>query len=300
MRALEKYFFAPSLPQKILAYSLLPLSGIYCLVATLKRKISPLRDFQIPIISIGNLVLGGSGKSPFVIEIAKDYESSCVILRGYGRKSKGLKIISHNGEILETTEIAGDEAIMLAKLLPKASVIVCKNRTKAILKAKKMGAKLIFLDDGFRFNFKKLNILLKPKLEPYFDFCIPSGGYRESKKAYKDADIIAKEGEDYVRKVELLYPTQRMLLLTAIANPSRLDSYLPNVVGKIILKDHSYFDKTKILEAYANLNATSLLVTQKDAVKLESFGLPLSILHLELSIAPNIKEKIKNYIQSYA
>ena len=66
--------------------------------------------------------------------------------------------------------------------------------------------------------------------------------------------------------------------------------------GKIILKDHSYFDKTKILESYATLNATSLLVTQKDAVKLEEFGLPLSILQLELSIAPNIKEQIKNYI----
>ena len=68
------------------------------------------------------------------------------------------------------------------------------------------------------------------------------------------------------------------------------------MVGKIILKDHSYFDKTKILESYATLNATSLLVTQKDAVKLEEFGLPLSILQLELSIAPNIKEQIKNYI----
>lgn len=74
---------------------------------------------------------------------------------------------------------------------------------------------------------------------------------------------------------------------------------MPNVVGKIILKDHSYFDKTKILESYANLNATSLLVTQKDAVKLEDFGLPLSILHLELHIAPNIKEKIQKYVQSY-
>ena len=299
MRTLEKYFFAPSLLQKILAFCLLPISWIYCLIATLKRKMSIQQDFQIPIISVGNLILGGSGKSPFVAEIAKDYDQSCIILRGYGRKSKGLKIISQNGNILETPEVAGDEAIMLAKLLPNALVIVSKNRTEAILRAKEMGAKVIFLDDGFRFNFKKLNILLKPKLEPYFSFCIPSGGYRESKRAYKEADIIAKEGQDYTRKVELLYPTQRMLLLTAIANPSRLDSYLPNVVGKIILKDHSYFDKTKILETYANLNATSLLVTQKDAVKLEDFGLPLSILHLELHIAPNIKEKIQKYVQSY-
>lgn len=296
MKTLERYFLAPSPLQKMLSFCLLPFSIIYCIIATTKRKIAHFEDFNIPIISVGNLVLGGSGKSPFIIEIAKDYEDCFVILRGYGRKSKGLKIVSQKGEILETPKTAGDEAIMLAKILKNASVIVSENRKKAILEAKKMGAKVIFLDDGFRFNFKKLNILLKPKLKPYFDFCIPSGGYRESKKAYKEADIIAQEGIDYNRKVELLYPTERMLLLTAIANPSRLDSYLPNVVGKIILKDHSYFDKTKILESYATLNATSLLVTQKDAVKLEEFGLPLSILQLELSIAPNIKEQIKNYI----
>lgn len=87
-----------------------------------------------------------------------------------------------------------------------------------------------------------------------------------------------------------------MLLLTAIANPSRLNAHLPDVVGKIILKDHSYFDKSKILEEYARLNATSLLVTQKDATKLEEFGLPLSILHLEMQIDPTIQQKIQDYI----
>ena len=67
--------------------------------------------------------------------------------------------------------------------------------------------------------------------------------------------------QDYTRKVELLYPTQRMLLLTAIANPSRLDSYLPNVVGKIILKDHSYFDKTKILEVLPDFDERVFIYT---------------------------------------
>lgn len=296
MRGIERYFFAPSTPQKILAFCLLPFSILYCAIATLKRKFARFYDFGIPIISVGNLVLGGSGKSPFIIEIAKDYQESCVILRGFGRKSKGLKIVSIQGNIQADVQSVGDEAIMLAKALNHSSVIVSENRKNAILKAKELGAKVIFLDDGFRFNFKKLNILLQPKLEPYFDFCIPSGGYREHKSAYKSADILAKESIDYERKVQLLSPTKRMLLLTAIANPSRLDDYLPNVVGKIILKDHSFFDKTTILEEYAKLNATSLLVTQKDATKLEEFGLPLSVLHLELNINPAIKQSIQDYI----
>ncbi|TLD89131.1 tetraacyldisaccharide 4'-kinase [Helicobacter sp. MIT 05-5294] len=296
MRKIEQYFFAPSAPQKILAFCLLPFSFVYCIVATYKRKFARFLDFGIPIISVGNLVLGGSGKSPFILEIAKDYQDSCVILRGYGRKSKGLQIVSIRGEIQTNVQNAGDEAIMLAKNLPNASVIVSENRQKAIIKAKELGAKVIFLDDGFRFNFKKLNILLRPKLEPYFSFCIPSGGYREHKRAYKNADILAREGVDYERKVQLLSPTKRMLLLTAIANPSRLNDYLPDVVGKIILNDHCFFDKSKILEEYTRLEATSLLVTQKDATKLEEFGLPLSLLHLEMQINPAIKQTIAEYI----
>lgn len=188
MRKIEKYFFAPSPLQKLLAFCLLPFSLIYCIIATLKRKFARFYDFGIPIISVGNLVLGGSGKSPFIIEIAKNYPNSCVILRGFGRKSKGLKVVSIQGNLQTNVQIAGDEAIMLAKNLPYCSVIVSENRKNAILKAKELGAKIVFLDDGFRFNFKKLNIILKPKLEPYFDFCIPSGGYREHKSSYQKAD----------------------------------------------------------------------------------------------------------------
>ncbi|WP_104721643.1 tetraacyldisaccharide 4'-kinase [Helicobacter mesocricetorum] len=296
MRGIEHYFYAPSFWQKALAIILLPISALYCGIATLKRGFAKYEDFGIPIISVGNLVIGGSGKSPFILEVAKEYSKVCIILRGYGRKSKGLKVVSVNGEILEDSNNAGDEAIMIAKALKNASVIVCENRKKAILEAKKMGVDIIFLDDGFRFNFKKLNIVLQPKLEPYFNFCIPSGGYRERKAAYKKADILIKEGVDYKREVKLVNPTKKMLLLTAIANPSRLDEYLPDVVGKIVLKDHSYFDKAKILEEYTRLEATSLLVTQKDIPKLESFGLPLSVLQLEMIISPEVKQSIRGYI----
>ncbi len=299
MRWLERYFYKPSVGQKILAFILLPFSFLYCAISTIKRKIAPFRDFRIPIVSIGNLVVGGSGKTPFVIEIAKDYENACVILRGYKRKSKGVKIVSIKGEIKESVESVGDEALMIARALKNASVIVSENRAKGILEAKKLGANVIFLDDGFRFNFKKLNIVLKPKLEPYFSFCIPSGAYREKRSAYKKADIVAIEGVDYKRSVQVVDSTPKMLLLTAIANPSRLDEFLPSVVGKILLSDHAFFPKEQILEEYKRLGATSLLITQKDAPKLDGFELPLSKLQLNLEINPQIKEKIRVYIKSH-
>ncbi|MCE3039196.1 tetraacyldisaccharide 4'-kinase [Helicobacter anatolicus] len=299
MRFIDRYFYKPNFWQKILAICLLPISLLYFIASTLRRKFSKFQDFQIPIISIGNLVAGGSGKTPFIIETAKNYKNVAIILRGYKRKSKGLLVISHKGEILSTQEQAGDEAYLIAKKLPNASVIVCKKRHLALEKAKEMGIKIVFLDDGFRFNYKKLNILLKPKLQPYFNFCIPSGIYRENPYLYNTADLTITEDQDYKRIVTLKNPTKRMLLVTAIANPSRLDQFLPDVVGKITLNDHSTFNKDFLTQQLKNHNATSLLVTQKDEVKLLDFGLPLSILELKLEIKPEILQKIDNYIKNY-
>ncbi|RDU73510.1 tetraacyldisaccharide 4'-kinase [Helicobacter anseris] len=296
MRFIDSFFYKPNFMQKILALLLLPLSFLYLIASIIRRKLSPFKDFNIPIISIGNLVAGGSGKTPFIIESAKIFDDIAIISRGYKRKSKGLVIVSQKGEILVSQENAGDEAYLIAKKLPKATVIVCKNRSLAIEKAKKLGCKIIFLDDGFRFNFKKLNILLKPQLQPYFNFCIPSGIYRENPYLYKTADLLIQEGTDYTREVKVLEPTERMLLVTAIANPSRLDQFLPDIVGKITLPDHSNFDLDFLKEKMQEHNATSLLVTQKDAVKMQNFQLPLSILDLKLNIKPQIIKAIQNYI----
>lgn len=298
MRFVDTYFYKPNFWQKILAFILLPISFLYFILSILRRKISFFKDFGIPVVSIGNLVAGGSGKTPFIIAMAKDFEKVAIITRGYKRKSKGLVIVSQWGNILLSPKEAGDEAYLIAKNLKNASVIACKDRIKAIQKAKEMGAKCIFLDDGFRFHFKKLNILLRPKLEPYFRFCLPSGIYRENPNAYENADLVLQEDRDYHRYVRLKNPTERMILLTAIANPSRLDAFLPKVVDKVYLPDHSDFDIKKLKKMLIQKNATSLLVTQKDAVKLENSALPLSIMDLDLDIAEDVKKRICEYIKT--
>ncbi|STP12479.1 tetraacyldisaccharide 4'-kinase [Helicobacter mustelae] len=297
MGFLDRYFYKPTFAQKLLALCLLPLSLLYLIISTLRRKTSKFQDFGIPIISIGNLIAGGSGKTPFILEIAKKFPDVAIISRGYKRQSKGLLVVSHQGKILVSQKRAGDEAYLFASKLKNASVIVCEKREHAIEKAKELGAKIIFLDDGFRFNYKKLNILLRPKLEPYFPFCIPSGIYRENPKLYQHADILVQEDRDYKREVSLKNPTPRMLLVTAIANPSRLNDFLPDVIGKIILKDHSEFDVKFLQKKMQELHATSLLVTQKDEVKLQDSKLPMSILELRLQISPIILEQIQNYIE---
>ncbi|GMB96676.1 tetraacyldisaccharide 4'-kinase [Helicobacter sp. NHP22-001] len=299
MTWLERYFYAPTLCQKALAYALSPLSLVYQTIATMKRQVAPFEDLGIRIVSVGNLVAGGSGKTPFILALAQvlaPLYQVVVVSRGYGRTSRGLVVVSEGGKVLVEQNMAGDEAFLLASKLSTCGVVVSEKRKMGVLKAKEMGVQVVLLDDGFRFNFKKLSILLKPALKPYFDFCLPSGIYRESPKCYALADLVVQEGLDYTRHTKLLNSTQRMLLVTAIANPTRLDPYLPPLVGKLYFKDHATFDFKRLERAYKEHNATSLLVTAKDAVKLTNCPLPLSLLDLRLEIAPQILKQILDYL----
>jgi tetraacyldisaccharide 4'-kinase len=89
-----------------------------------------------------------------------------------------------------------------------------------------------------------------------------------------------------------------MLLATSIARPERLDPWLPEgVVGRLALPDHGWFDEAALREAMDRFGATSLLVTGKDAVKLEGFQLPLSRLKLQLWIDPGVLAAVDRYVK---
>jgi len=91
-----------------------------------------------------------------------------------------------------------------------------------------------------------------------------------------------------------------MLLITAISKPQRLDKYLPdNLVGKIYFADHHMYTKEELQELMKNHHATSILTTEKDMVKMQKFNLPLSILHLEVTINKQIKDQINEYLVNF-
>ena len=207
-------------------------------------------------------------------------------------------MVSDNGQIMCDALASGDEAMLYAKSLPDATVIVSEDRVEAIRFAKKKGAKIIFLDDGFSKSYiSKIDILLKPVPEPPNSFCIPSGPYREPRFLYKFADLIVSEGNDFVRHVEVLNASKRMLLVTAISKPSRLDAYLPeNVIGKISFEDHYMYTEKELENLLLQHNATTILTTQKDAVKMVTFDIPLSILKLEIEIFPETLAKINTLL----
>ncbi len=267
----------------------------------LRRLIIKSEEFDIPIISIGNLLVGGSGKTPFVIALASRYEESTIISRGYGRLSRGLIEVSRDGEILCDVETSGDEAMLMAKLLPNCSVIVSEDRKDAVRKAVNDGAKLIILDDGFnRVDIRKFEIILEPS-KIINSFVFPAGPMREFSFTKKYADVVLKEDRDFTRIVSFSNLKDKMLLVMAISNPKRLIPYLPKngIIAKKILPDHAYFDEEVILTLLRDSGADSLLVTQKDVVKIEKFMLPLSIMHLRIEIKKPILKEIDEYINLY-
>ncbi len=267
----------------------------------IKRRFAKVEDFGLPIISVGNLIVGGSGKTPFILSLAKDYEKVAIILRGYKRSSSGLHVISEFGDIKTDIKTSGDEAMMYAKELKNALVIVSEDRKKAIKKAKSLGVKIIFLDDGFnKSHIKKFDILLFSNPMPKNQFCLPSGGYREYKSAQKYADLILHEDKDFKKKTYISNESENMVLVTAIANASRLDKHLPlHVKKKFIFPDHHAFKKDELEDIIHSTNASSLLVTRKDFVKMEDFELNLSILELEFEIFLHVKKEVDRYLSSF-
>ena len=191
---IERNLYNPSPAWLALGVILAPLSLLYTFIVCLKRLFAKPQKFKIPIISVGNLTLGGSGKTPLVRALFKEFSEefkTCIILRGYGRKSRGLLEVALGGRILCDVRQSGDEAMEYALFLRGANVIVSEDRAAGILRAQTLGFELVILDDGFsKFNISKFDILLRPQSAPKLPFCLPFAAYRYPPFFYKFADFI--------------------------------------------------------------------------------------------------------------
>lgn len=292
----ERYLYNPSLIQKILSILLLPISWLYCLLAYIRYLRSSPKSQGIPVISVGNLTVGGTGKTPVVIELARHFDKPAIVLRGYGRKSKGMVVVKDKTTILCDVIRSGDEAMLYAESLPSATVIVSEIRERGIAEAKAMGCDVILLDDGYgKHSIEKLDLVIAvPTPNP---FCLPSGAYRERLWFGKKATILM-ERVAFQRSVSIKNPTEKMVLVTAIARPERLDPYLPEGIEKIYFEDHHFFTQGELESIIKQYDATSLLVTSKDFVKMSMFKLNLSLLDLSVVLDETLISTVKEYVNA--
>jgi len=274
---------------------LAPFSLIYCAIASLKKRGCKPKTPSLPTIGVGNLIVGGSGKTPLTLELAKHLPKVAVVLKGYKRKRKGSFIVGKEGRIFCDVKECGDEAFLLAKEV--WLVIVANDRMEGIELAKKEGAEVVILDDAFHSCIKKFEIIID--LKPKNPLCLPAGAYRLPRRFLKKADLILKEGKDFKREVTIKNPTPKMVLVTAIANPKRLEPYLPKNISKYYFPDHHFFTFKELEQIWEKERPTSFLVTSKDKVKLEKFGFELSLLELQLNLDSRVIEEIKHYLQGW-
>ena len=148
-------------------------------------------SYPLPVFCVGNLSMGGTGKSPmieYLIRFLKDDYQIGVLSRGYKRKTSGFREVLVSSKV----EDVGDEPLQFKKKFPKIVVAVCANRREGIDRIKS-NVDLILLDDAFqhrKVNASK-NILLTSYHKLYVNDCVlPVGNLRESKKGARRADIV--------------------------------------------------------------------------------------------------------------
>lgn len=184
---------------KSFRYLLFPFSMIYESVIWIRNKLFDKKilrsaKFNFPLICVGNLALGGTGKTPMVeylVRMLKDRYEVATLSRGYKRKTKGFAIANEHATAVDI----GDEPMQIHIKFPDVTVAVAEERVIGIpqLLYEKPRTQLIVLDDAFQHREVEagMNILLTDYNNLYTrDILLPAGDLRDIKSSSKRADII--------------------------------------------------------------------------------------------------------------
>ncbi len=292
------------------------LSNIYGYFADRRNRkfdegVFPIHRCSIPVISIGNISAGGTGKTPLTalianFLIAQGYKPG-IISRGYKGKFKGSLVVSDGKNVLCSAAESGDEMFMLAKNI-KTPILV---NQKKYLAAKDIEAKFeldcIIVDDGFqhRFLHRDLDIIIidKNTLENPYPF--PKGRLREPFSSVNRADIIC-HSEDSANNVipisncninalhvnlktiingtvplvssNKINDNNKVFIFSGIANHSKFrHSILKSgfeILGEKVFNDHHNYtesDIKTIIQVFDNTISNTIITTEKDSVKLEKY-----------------------------
>lgn len=187
-------------PFGLFLYFLTFLSSLYSRIMVFRahhKKRLPITLFKSKLLSVGNITLGGTGKTPMTAWLASyldSHEKLCgIVLRGYGRKIKLPRPLILGIDHVDDNEVSyfGDEALLLRELAPHARIAVCANRLSAIKRLEEeCNTEFILLDDGFQQVHlpKKMDIVCLDPQRPFGNgYVVPRGNLREPLSALKRA-----------------------------------------------------------------------------------------------------------------
>ncbi len=192
------------------------------------------RRFATPVICIGNITVGGSGKTPLIemmINRLNSDKNIAILSRGYGRTTKGFREVCEGDSYLDV----GDEPLQIKRKFPKCRVVVCESRAEAIPIIERMTPKVdvILMDDGFQHRYvtPTFNIVVIDSTRPFWrDYPLPYGSLRDLRSSLRRADLfvvskcrsdISSATMDSIRKHLHRYGDQN-ILFTRIINDTPL------------------------------------------------------------------------------
>ena len=296
-----------------------PLTGLYGAATALRntlfdRGVLSSRRLERPVVSVGNLSLGGAGKTPFVIALGELLKARGirfdVLTRGYGRKTRGVLIVETDGNAADF----GDEPLLIARRLG-VPVVVGESRYEAGRVAElKFQPQLHILDDGFQHRSlaRDFDIVLTTESD-FDDRLLPSGRLREPLSSLQRADAIVLprdlSAQEMVIKSsalqgKLIWQMNREIVMPAallapivfcgIARPQQFFAQVRAAgiapAAEIEFRDHYAYDRSDIARLLAmrgNLGAGGFLTTEKDAVNLGSLQAdlkPFAVAALSLTL----------------
>jgi len=277
-----------------------PLSAIFGAGVSLRNALYDYCVFQVkrlarPVVSIGNISVGGTGKTPFVIALGELLKQRGiefdVLSRGYGRSSTGIEVVDPHGSPTQF----GDEPLLIARKL-RAPVIVGADRYKAgLLAEKNFSSKLHLLDDGFQHRrlHRDFDIVLLPP-EDQRGSLLPTGRLREPITALNRADAVvltdsqaqppgAKSIWRARRVIELPAAMGKTIAFCGIARPRQfiegLKSSRMEIAGTITFRDHHRYEQLdidRLLELKKQTSTDSFMTTEKDLINLGTLSSQLT------------------------
>lgn len=195
------------------------------------------------VVSIGNIVAGGTGKTPLTLMIAREmrnWGNLAVVSRGYRSKAEKMAtpiFLSKGGKIFFSSETCGDEPCLLAKNLPGVSVIVGRDRVQASLMAVESGAQMILMDDGMQHRRLARDfevVVLDARVPLGYGYFLPRGLLRDSPKSLSRADLI------FINRIKDL---QRVDEIEGLVRPH---SDAPIVAAKNVFVGAWYSNRVKV------------------------------------------------------